>query len=438
MAELKITSQIVDKDTKVFLSWDGFESTTSDDIVRFLDSLGEEDKTINIHINCEGGNVTEGWRIYDLLRRSGKEITATVEGLCASMATVVLLAAPKERRFAFQNSSFCIHNPEACWLDVDYYNRLTADNIDAMAEKMKLQADSLRAEQQKILDLYVERTGCDAETLQKLMNDDVIITMQKAKELGFISDTLAPNTASLKHNFQNYLKPSQKMAKNEAKTEVGSNLLTRMLAKLGFSSLDEVKFNDLTLTAADGTELTVEREEGQPEVGDAAEPDGSFVMEDGSTIVVSGGVITEIKPAEEDKKITDPETGEELSVDEAQVRLNELKQKVDDLNAQLEAKNNEAADSASKITELEASVASQTETIAELQKSVVTDEQKQILDSVNKAGGAEWLAKMASLQSHGEPLVPQQNLSHKDDVKKVIIDAESYNADAKKRSKRYR
>ena len=51
----------------------------------------------------------------------------------------------------------------------------------------------------------------------------------------------------------------------------------------------------MVITTSTGDELTVEREEGEIQVGDPASPDGEHVLEDGRTVVVTDGVITEIK-----------------------------------------------------------------------------------------------------------------------------------------------
>ena len=59
----------------------------------------------------------------------------------------------------------------------------------------------------------------------------------------------------------------------------------------------------IELTDVNGNVLSVTREEGEPQVGDAASPDGIYTLEDGRTITVAGGVITEIM---------DPVIGEEI------------------------------------------------------------------------------------------------------------------------------
>ena len=97
MAQLKIYNEIVDEETKVmYRDWFGTDGVCYKDITDFLEKMEEGDNNIELLIHCPGGNCLEGWAIYDKLRQSGKQISATIEGNCSSMATIILLAAPKE------------------------------------------------------------------------------------------------------------------------------------------------------------------------------------------------------------------------------------------------------------------------------------------------------------------------------------------------------
>ena len=357
MARLKIYGDIVDSEENSFMQMWGIDNgVTFQSIDDFLSSISEDDKTIDIHIHCRGGNVIEGWAIYDALRHSGKEISATIDGECSSMATIVLLSAPKERRKAYMNAHFCIHNPSATTYNLDWSESLTADNIEKGAARLSKQAEQLRAEQDRILDLYVERTGTDRETLQAVMDKDVIYGMDKAIELGFISEILPPITAK-----RQTPKTQNNMHNDKEEVQVKRGILDRILAKAGFKALEDVKIVDMVVTAADGSELTIERESGDPQVGDSASPDGSFVMEDGTTIVVSDGVITEIIP---------PVSGDEET--EALREENErLKSEIASLKEQLGISDAKAK----------------------------TEEESAILAKVNHAGGVAWLDKILAMKS---------------------------------------
>ena len=81
MAILRIYGRIVDGEESAWLGWAGVDHVTPGEVSRFIDGLTAEDDTIDLLINSCGGNVTDGWAIYDALRSSGKRITATVEGV---------------------------------------------------------------------------------------------------------------------------------------------------------------------------------------------------------------------------------------------------------------------------------------------------------------------------------------------------------------------
>ena len=254
----------------------------------------------------------EGWTIYDKLRSTGKEITAIIEGKCASMASVLLLAAPKERRYAYQNATLLIHNP--------YIPPYTlADAYDA--EDLRRMAEDLEAETTKIVNLYVDRTGSEEDVLRALMAEDKFVDMDKAKELGFISEVKPPISAKEKqpkkwnHSKINNMNQEKKVTVAQAFQMLGVAL---GVVKAPIVSLD--------LSTADGSTLTVEREDGEPQVGDTASPDGEHLMPDGSTIVVEGGVIAEIRDPEEENN------NDEL--DAANARIVELEAELTSLRAQ--------------------------------------------------------------------------------------------------------
>lgn len=340
MAILKIHSDIVDEETRQMnLFWIGVDGTSFDSVDTFIESIPEDDNNIELRLNCRGGNCMEGWTIYDKLRSTGKEITAIIEGKCASMASVLLLAAPKERRYAYQNATLLIHNP--------YIPPYTlADAYDA--EDLRRMAEDLEVETTKIVNLYVDRTGSEEDVLRALMAEDKFVDMDKAKELGFISEVKPPISAKEKqpkkwnHSKTNNMNQEKKVTVAHAFQMLGVAL---GVVKAPIVSLD--------LSTADGSTLTVEREEGEPQVGDTASPDGEHLMPDGSTIVVEGGVITETRDPEEENN-----------------------------NDELDAANARIAELETELTSLRAQVKSQDELV--------------ILNKVKTMGGLEGLKKIAS------------------------------------------
>jgi len=74
------------------------------DLTRFLTPRPQQ---ANIRLHSEGGWVSAGLAIYDLLREIPK-VTITATGICASAATIALLGA--QHRLATPNTHFLIHN----------------------------------------------------------------------------------------------------------------------------------------------------------------------------------------------------------------------------------------------------------------------------------------------------------------------------------------
>lgn len=376
MATLKIFNDIVGEEEKIMLqNWEGMDGVCYKDIDEFISSMADDDNVIDIRIHCRGGDCVEGWAIYDKLRRSGKKITCTVEGECSSMATIILLAAPLERRFAYKNAHFCIHNPALCCPEMDWYTRLTADNLEKNIDQLKVQADNLRMEEKKMLDLYVQRTTATRSELVALMALDTYVGTQEAIEMGFISKTLSPLTASKTRTFTN-IKSKQFTAMKKKFVKVESSKLNRLLAKAGLRRMSDLRMKAMVVTAADGSELTVDREEGDPQVGDTASPDGEFVLDDGTVIMVEEGIITDIIPAGDGETTAE---GDEL--DE-----NELVEEVETLTEQ-----NEQLEE--RVTELEE------ELEAKRGARVLSSDERVILAKVAKAGGRAWLDKVLASKS---------------------------------------
>ena len=353
---LKIYSAIVPEEDRVCMQYFGLDSVSFNSIDEFIASIPEDDGVIDMRINSPGGVVTEGWAIIDKLRATGKKITATIEGEASSMASLVLLAASERK--AYKHARLLIHDA--------YYPEYTLAGKYRKEDLEKL-ASELEADNQRALDFMVERTGADRATLEAIMKEDTAMDMERAKELGFIHEILEPASASAKGWKRPTMKTNSSTDMDNKKTIASA--FKAFAEALGLT----VKMEDApapvgyVLTAQDGTEINIDKPEGEdPAVGDAASPDGEFLMPDGTTIVVADGVITEIRDAE-------PEDNPEDENDEHA--------------AELAAKDAEIATLQARITELEA--------------NQMTNDQKDIVAKVEKAGGKAWLDK--TLRSNYKP-----------------------------------
>lgn len=409
MATFKLYSDIVDEEEKVFLEEWGLNGHCYKDIDEFLASIPADDEVIDIRIHCRGGSCVEGWAMYDALRRSKKKIYATVEGECSSMATVILLAAPLERRTAYKNAHFCIHNPAVMCLDTDLPKRLTADGINTIKTQIGIQEKCLRDEQEKLIQLYISRTNAGRKELQEIMDQDTLIDTKKAIELGFISKTLVPNTALRTNKSNNMSKPNTTVA-------VRKSVLDRILAKCGLSRLEDVSMRDQVCTDKEGKEFTVEREDGDPQVGDTAYPDGTYTMDNGDVITIEDNLITSITPGEQPAEGGEPEPSTEpADPDDPNAAADPATSPEIPEPAPAEGEpSQDDSELEKRIAELETKVSEQENRIAELEEQngdlqkeveakkdarIVSEEENAILNAVASAGGKEWLDGVTKLRS---------------------------------------
>jgi ATP-dependent Clp protease protease subunit len=252
---------------------------SSDHLISFLDS-NKEATDLTIRIKSPGGSVREGWTIYDMLKQSGKNVKTIAEGELYSIATVIFLAGSE--REIFPNADGLIHMP-----------RIPNPEGDFQAADLREMAIYMDQEEAKIINLYAEVTGKDEATLREYMTKETMLSAQDMLTLGFATKITEPIKAVAYFNYK-----SNKMEKDEVKT-FGEKLdaLGESIKAL-FSRLPAT---DQTMTDKDGKEFKLEKESGAPAVGDKASPDGTFVMADGKTVVISSGAVTAVDDAVEDK-----------------------------------------------------------------------------------------------------------------------------------------
>jgi ATP-dependent Clp protease protease subunit len=294
-------------------------------LVRLIQDVKKqpENEPLHILINSPGGDGELAFDMHDYLRTLKRTIITESKGECASAASTLFLAG--DRRIA--GCPIMIHNP---WTTVQ------GDSTQLQEASQWISKFEKRCEK-----FYAQKTGLDQQTISNLMNKETYISPTEAVSLKFA--TKAKQTAMALINNTNNLK-----TKKMAKTKKGETRLQRALAVL--LGEDDPEVNMLELTAANGDVIVIEREEGEPQAGDAASPDGTHVMPDGATIVVTDGVITEIIPAETDEEI------EQLRTENAQLK----------------------------------------EQLATARANAKSTEEINQLNAIKIAGGTQWLAKQCS------------------------------------------
>lgn len=294
-AVLKIYGDIGEPDKMMEMYGISDETTSAKIVSEFLDA-NKDSNSITVRINSRGGDVTEGWAIYDLLTTSGKKIKTIGESKVYSIATIVFLAGSE--REMMKNADGQIHNP--------YIPPYTLAGAYESDDLLKL-AEGLAQEEEKILNFYADRTGADKVKLAEYMKEDTKLSADDMLSLGFATKIIEPVMAFA------YIKPNNKFKMDEkAFFEKLGLALDGAVAKM-FSRLPA---SDQTLTDKDGKEIKLEKETGAPAVGDKATPDGTFVMTSGQKITVAGGVVTAVDEPSESE------------LDKANARIAELEARI--------------------------------------------------------------------------------------------------------------
>jgi ATP-dependent Clp protease protease subunit len=161
--------------SRIILISDPIDHKLTNRVVAQLLYLDQDDpeKPIKIFINSPGGSADDGFAIYDMIRFVRAPVKIISTGLSASAATVIMMAAKKENRFALPNARIMIHQPSV--------------RAFGPAEDLRRTAEQILKLRQRINELYAHETG---QPLAKVADDtdrDYWMTAQEAIEYGLIS-----------------------------------------------------------------------------------------------------------------------------------------------------------------------------------------------------------------------------------------------------------
>ncbi len=154
----------------------GFE-VTADTLIAQLDLLS--DTALDVRINSVGGSVIEGMHIYNRLRMHRAPVEVTIEGIAASMATIIACAGKPVRMM--DAGWYMVHDPSG----VSFGN----------AGAMRKASEVLDKFGQQLVDIYVQRTGKDREEIEALMAAETWLSPAEALEHGFIDEVLVIDDA---------------------------------------------------------------------------------------------------------------------------------------------------------------------------------------------------------------------------------------------------
>jgi ATP-dependent Clp protease protease subunit len=161
------------KDRIVFIG-SPIDDVITNNVIAQLLFLQMEDpkKDIHLYINSPGGVVTGGMAIYDTINFLQCDVVTYCIGMAASMATVILAAGTKGKRFALPNSRVMIHQPSG--------------GAGGQAADIAIAAREILRWRKVLNETVAKHTGKTAEQVEKDSDRDYYMTAQEARDYGIV------------------------------------------------------------------------------------------------------------------------------------------------------------------------------------------------------------------------------------------------------------
>jgi len=132
-----------------------YDGITAKQFAQEIRALGELN-ALDVHINSDGGDVFEGFGIYNTLNQLRARITTYVDGIAASIASVIAMAGAEI--VISETASMMLHEPMG--------------GVMGTADRMEAYAANLRRHRDIIAKVYADRTGNSVDQLRRWMGAD--------------------------------------------------------------------------------------------------------------------------------------------------------------------------------------------------------------------------------------------------------------------------
>jgi len=229
-----------DSETEVEISiYDeiGFGGVTAKDFMAEVKQF--KGQHIHLRINSVGGSVIEGAAIYNALRRHKGGLTVHVDGLAASMASVIAMAG--EEVYIADNAMLMIHNP---------WSMTMGD-----ADDLRKEADILDKLKNTLVNAYARKTGMEAEDIAAMMDEETWLNATQSVAMGFADEiedgieaaaSLSPATARQRFdNFSNSMRKTKTIKAEEAAPEVIAPVQAPVIDEAAVDNSEEVMTSEL-------------------------------------------------------------------------------------------------------------------------------------------------------------------------------------------------
>jgi len=259
----------------------------------FLEEIKSHKNTpINLHINCVGGDVFDGMAIYNILKKRTAKTTVYIEGIAASMGSVIALAA--DRVVMAENSLFMIHN---AW-----------GGAMGEASEMRKTASLLEKISNEIADIYVKKTNLSYDKVKEMMDEETWLNADEALELGFVDSISDAIKVAAKYDVSKFKNITNEEIKNKLSINLKRKKMTDELKAWFNGKIEDIIARVKSENTEDETVET--KSEVQVSIADEADILNKFVDFEAKVTELNGS-IAELE-------------GEKITLTEEVERLNAL------------------------------------------------------------------------------------------------------------------
>ncbi|MBI2288192.1 MAG: ATP-dependent Clp protease proteolytic subunit [Chloroflexi bacterium] len=136
----------------------------------------DPDKDISMYIQSPGGVINSGLAIYDTMQLIRAPVSTICVGMTASMATVLLCAGAKGKRYALPNATVHMHEAHG--------------GVQGQVSDIQIAAREILREQEILRDILVKHTGQSAERITHDTDRDFYLNAQQAVDYGIVDEVL--------------------------------------------------------------------------------------------------------------------------------------------------------------------------------------------------------------------------------------------------------
>jgi ATP-dependent protease ClpP protease subunit len=126
-------------------------------------------KSLDVRINSMGGSVFEGVSIYNRLKQSKAKVTTYVDGLAASIASVIAMAG--DEIVLSEGTIMMIHSPMGFTFGNQQDHENTIEILDTIEEEM--------------IGIYARKTDLPRSQIRKMLKEETWMNSEEAIEMGF-------------------------------------------------------------------------------------------------------------------------------------------------------------------------------------------------------------------------------------------------------------